>query len=307
VHEDLENYRSVLAWLIERGRAAEAAGIACGLMFFWAIRGQAAEGLWWYEAALTFPSLPPAVESRALAGAAQMLFTQGEFARARTALARARVLADDAGALDVVALAEDLSARVEHGLGNLTAARDWFTRAIARFEALSMPWGAGNARIGLVGISFDVDDDAEAERLLDEATSMLRGVGPWFLARALFVRAVLAVRRGSPDEAIVLVRESLTRIRDLHDKFAFVHAVLPLAAAASLKGDDAWAARILGAQDVVTERTGARIVVKPAHELREQVAREARARLGAGRWTQAYAAGRQSSIDELLRDIDSAL
>ena len=106
--------------------------------------------------------------------------------------------------------------------------------------------------------------------------------------------------------AIALVRESLTRIRELHDKFAFVHALVPLAAAAALKGDDAWAARILGARDAVTERTGATVVDKSVHDLREQAEREARARLGPDRWAQAYAAGRRTSIDALLKDIDDA-
>ena len=94
-------------------------------------------------------------------------------------------------------------------------------------------------------------DADQAERLLDEATSVLRHAGPWFLTWALYVRAILAVRREKPGEAIALVRESLTRIRELHDKFAFVYALVPLAAAAVLKGDDAWAARILGARDDV--------------------------------------------------------
>ena len=43
VHDDLENYLDALPWLIERGRAAEASGIAWGLLFFWLIRGHAAE------------------------------------------------------------------------------------------------------------------------------------------------------------------------------------------------------------------------------------------------------------------------
>jgi hypothetical protein len=141
---------------------------------------------------------------------------------------------------------------------------------------------------------------------LDEATSVLRSAGPWFQSRALFVRAILAVGRGNPDDAIELVRESLTRIRDLQDKYAFVHAVVPLAAAAALKGDDAWAARILGARDAVLERTGAIVVVKPVHTLKERAEREVRARLGPDRWARAYAAGRSASIDALLKDIDRA-
>jgi hypothetical protein len=42
------------------------------------------------------------------------------------------------------------------------------------------------------------------------------------------------------------VRERLSYTRELHDKFAFAYALVPLAATAILKGDHAWAARILG-------------------------------------------------------------
>ena len=109
-------------------------------------------------------------------------------------------------------------------------------------------------------VALATGEPAEAERLLDEATSVLRHTGPWFLLLALYVRAILALRCGDPDQAIMLVRESLTCIRELHDKFAFVYALVPLAAAVVLKGDHAWAARILGARDAVIESTGTAIV-----------------------------------------------
>jgi ATP/maltotriose-dependent transcriptional regulator MalT len=156
-------------------------------------------------------------------------------------------------------------------------------------------------------VALAAGDAGQAERLLDQAVPVLRQAGPWFLTWALNVRAIVAVRRGHADEAIALVRESLIRIRDLQDKFAFVYAVVPLAAAAVLKGDDAWAARILGARDTVSERTGATVVLKLVRDLREQAERDARARLGPDRWARAYAAGRTTSIDALLDDIDRAL
>ena len=201
--------------------------------------------------------------------------------------------------MDVVAQAEHLFGHVEHALGNVNAARDRFTRSVEGFRALAIPWGTGNALSGMAVVALATGDAGQAERLLDEATSVLRHAGPWFLTWALYVRAILAVRRGNPDEAIALVRESLTRIRELHDKFAFVYALVPLAAAAVLKGDDAWAARILGARDAVTERTGATVVDKSVHDLREQAEREARARLGPDRWARAYAAGR-SDLDRFV-------
>jgi hypothetical protein len=77
----------------------------------------------------------------------------------------------------------------------------------------------------------------------------------------------------------------------------FVYALIPLAAAAALKGDDAWAARILGVRDAVIERTGVAVADSPVHDLREQAERDARSRLGPDRWVRAYAPGRRNSID----------
>ena len=304
VRDDLESYRGALTWLIEQGRAAEATGIAWGLKYFWLIRSHA-EGVQWYEQILNLPSLPGSAESRALLGASGMWWTQGELGRARTGLDRVLALAREAGDMETLVHAEHISGHVEHAVGDVDAARERFASSIEGFRALSIPSGTGIALSGMAVLALATGDADHAERLLDEATSVLRHAGPWFLTWALYVRAILAVRRRNFDEAIALMRESLTRIRELHDKFAFVYALVPLAAAAVLKGDDAWAARILGARDAVTERSGVTVVDKSVRDLRDQSEREARARLGPDRWARAYAAGRSASIDSLLNDIDS--
>jgi hypothetical protein len=206
--------------------------------------------------------------------------------------------------MDVAAHAEYLSGHLEHTIGNVKAARDHFERSLERFRALESPAGTGNALSGMAVVTLASGDADGAERLLDEATSVLRNAGPWFLTWALYVRATLAVRRDRPDEAIALARESLTHIRDLHDSFAFVYALVPLFAAAVLKGDDAWAAQILGAQTAVTERTGVTVVDPSVHDLKDNAERRARLRLGPDRWGQAYEAGRVTSIDSLIKDID---
>jgi hypothetical protein len=63
----------------------------------------------------------------------------------------------------------------------------------------------------------------------------------------------------------------------------------------------------LGVRDAVTERTGVTVVDPSVQDLRDPVERKARSRLGADRWDRAYAAGRVTSIDSLIKDIDSAL
>ncbi|HET7696684.1 MAG TPA: helix-turn-helix domain-containing protein [Vicinamibacterales bacterium] len=306
VREDLESYRCALTWLLEHRRADEAAEIAWSLKYFWLIRGHAAEGLRWSEEILHLPALEPPAELKALAAATVLWYTQGELARARAGLDRIMVLARDTDRIDVVAHAEHLFGHVEHAAGNVRAARERFASSLAAFRTLGFPAGIGTALSGMAVLDLAAGETSDAERRLDEATRELRRAGPWFLTWALYARAILAVRRGNADAAIGLVRESLTRIRELHDKFAFVYALVPLAAAAVLKGDDAWAARILGARDAVTDRTGVTVVDTSVQDLRERAEREVRARLGPARWAKSYAAGRRTSIDALLDDIGAA-
>ena len=307
VRDDLENYRGALRWLIDRGRPAEASDIAWGLKYFWLIRGYAAEGLQWHQEILNLPSLPPAAELRALEGAAVLWYTQGELERARAGLDRALGLAD-AGDMDAVVRARG-SVRAHRTrlwqFDRRPATR--FTVAVEGFRSRAIPWGTGNALSGMASVALATGEAGQAERLLDEAMPLLRQAGPWFLTWALYLRAIVAVRRGNADEAIALVRESLTFIRDLQDKYAFAYTLVPLVAAAVLKGDDAWAARILGARDAVSDRTGATVVLKLVHDLQVQSQREVRARLGPDRWAAAYAAGRRTSFDALLKDIDHVL
>lgn len=272
-------------------------------MHFWVIRGHAAEGLQWYQQILGLPSLQPDAESEALVSAAMMWYSQGELARARTALTRALAIAGEGSATDTAAQAEHLLGHIEHAVGDIDAARDRFMRSVGKFRALAIPWGIGNSLNGLAKVALAKGDADEAERLRDEATSVLHDC-PWYLALVSYRRAMLAVRRQNPDHAIALVRESLTLCRQLRDTFAIVYAMVPLAAAAVLKGDDLWAVRILAARDAVTERTGATVVDRWVRALGEQAEREVRARLGPDRWAQAYAAVRDTSVDALLRDID---
>jgi len=302
VREDLETHRAALTWLIRHGRGAEASDVAYALMFFWLIRGHATEGLRWYEQILSLPSLPLAAEIRTLLGAAAAAHTRGELERARMRVTRAIELARGSRDLDAVARGAWTFGHIEHAAGNVDAARDWFTKSRDLFLRLAIPWGIGYASSGLAWVALAAGDDDNAKRLADEAESALQSSGPWFLALGLYIRAVLALRRGKPDEAIALMRHSLTRVQESQDTFAVVYGLVPLAVAAALTGDDVWAARILGARDAISERTGSILVDPLMRDLCDRTERDARARLGSDRWAQAYAAGRTSSIDALIHE-----
>jgi len=307
VRENLESYRAVLTWLIEGGRSAEAAHIAWSLHWFSVIRGNATEALRWYQQILNLRSLPPAAESRMLLAAAAMSYIKGELDPARVGLTRALSVARIAGDDDAMMHVEFVFGHIEHATGHFAAARERFTRSIEGFRRSDQAWGIGHLLTALAWVALASGEVEEAERLLDEGVHVLRHAGPWFLSLGVYVRALLAVQRGEADIAIALVRDTLIAIRDIQDRFAFVYATAPLVCAAVLKGDHAWAARILGARDVVTETTGATVVDRLARDLLDAAQGEALARLTAQEWAVAYAAGRSISIDGLLADIDRVL
>ena len=305
VRANLDCIRSVLAWLLEGGRSEEASVIASGVAFFWLIRGHSVEGLQWYEQVLSRPPLPARAEARMLMGAALMCYAQGNLTRAREALTGTVALAREAADWSLQAQAEHLFGHAELAVGNIAAATTRFTNSVDQFKTLGIAWGIGAALTGMAWVALSEGNVPLVERLLDEATEVLRAAGPWFMSLVRYLRALLAVHRGDADAAIASMRDSLVHIREVHDKFAFVYALIPLSAAAILKGNDEWAARLLGARDAVTERTGATVVDKSAHAMRDQTERDVRIRLGPDRWAAAYASGREASIDMLLKEIDS--
>jgi predicted ATPase/DNA-binding XRE family transcriptional regulator len=307
VRDDLENYRRALAWLVEHQRFHDACDVASGLLFFWLIRGHSAEGLRWFDRILNAPSTEPNDQGRAAVGAALMLYAQGNVERPRGLLTRALALTEQTGDVLLAAEAETMFGHIEHGAGKPAVALERFTRGLNLFRSVGSNWGIGSALSGSGGVQLALGNAAEGERLLLESTAVLRGAGPWFLTPVLCFRAVLAVARGEADQAIGLMRESLTYVRELHDRFSFVHALLPLAAGAMLKGDDEWAARLLGASDAVSSSSGARVAVAVVQDLKRRTEAQVRERLGQQRWEREYAAGATCSIDSLLDEIDAAL
>ena len=305
VRDDLESFRQALTWLIERNRFSEACEITWRLLHFWLIRGHSVEGLLWFDQIARAETLPGDVRAKALAGAGVMLYAQGQLDLARHACELCASVSEGAHTLPV-AVAENIIGHVELAGGNASAARERFMCAGARFEDLGAAWGTGNSRAGLAWCAVADGDLDAADRYVVEASKVLAHAGPWSSLIVLYVRSVLAVRRHRPAEAIALSGDSLSRIHALHDKFALVYALVPLAAAAELSGDDAWAARIVGLRDATTERTGSTAVDYAVRDLDERVERAARTRLGPRRWAREYESGRRCSLESLLKEVNDA-
>src|SRR4029453_11493997 len=173
VREDLDSYRAALTWLIEHERGPEASAIVWPLLFFWLIRGHAGEGLRWYEAILTLPSLPRVDEGKARLGAAAFLHTPGSLDEARAHLTRAFELARDPDDRDVMPQAAWMFGHVEYAAGHLPSARRWFTRSRDGFLTIASSWGVGSALTGLAWVAVASGDRDEGAALLSGARSAL--------------------------------------------------------------------------------------------------------------------------------------
>ena len=301
VRDELDNYRETLGWLISRQRGDAAGDVACGLLWFWVIRGHMMEGLDWCRQILNLPLRSSKTEMRVLLTFAVLQYSTGALDAARSSLARGRILAEQRNDAAALLEIECVHGHVEHLAGNFDEARSHFAQS-AR-GAGPPAWRMGSALTGLAWVALDTEHPSDAERLLDEATHALDEAGPWFLLLVEFLRATLAVRRGEADQAIALARSSLSRIRLLRDQFAFLYALLPLAGAAALKGKDAWVARILGARAAVAELSDAAIVDNYLRDRLATLERDSKARLGLERWMQAYTRGRTTPIDALSKDL----
>ena len=190
---------------------------------------------------------------------------------------------------------------VEHAIGDANAARDRFTRSVEGFRALAIPWGIGNSLNGMAKVALEVGDAAEAERLLDEATSVLRqlvrGSWRWCCIVAPFWRCGAGTPMKRSRWCVKASRSSGSSMTSSRSCTRW--SLLPLRRYS--RATTLWAARILGARDAVTERTGATIADKWVHALGDQAEREVRARLGPDRWARAYAAGR-SDFDRCVAE-----
>jgi transcriptional regulator with XRE-family HTH domain len=181
---------------------------------------------------------------------------------------------------------------------DVEALRHWVAEPTARLITLVGPGGVGKTRLAL-----------ELARVMAEQASTRVVFVPLATIREpVFVGSAIAEALGMAD----LGAEDLPlRVRlacgNDHTWIVLDNFEQVLDAAAALKGSDAWAARILGIRDAVAERTGAMLVDRSVHDLRAHAERDVRARLGDDRWTRAYAAGRVTPIDSLIKDIDRDL
>jgi tetratricopeptide (TPR) repeat protein len=139
------DFRAALRWLIEQRDSETAARLLWALgVFLWA-RSHIAEADRWAQEILNIAPLAPLAEAQVRGVAGMAAFKQGRFHAAAAHLERSRELFRDVGDVRGAALTTMLLGHVLPKVDQIQRSPALLREALAGFESLGDPWGAGLA------------------------------------------------------------------------------------------------------------------------------------------------------------------
>ncbi len=297
LEQEENNIRDALVYLDDSGDTVGQLEVVGGLHYFWYLRGNWVEGRRWTERAIGRSSgLRSVLRARALNEAAAYAEKLGDPAATRRHAQEALALSRELG--DMRSMANSLLA--------LASASRWegdYQAAVAQLEgAAGVAREAGEQHIlaealgGLAFMAMEQQDYGRALASAEDVTSLLRALGDdggvaW--ARGVVVNCLVCM--GREEEALDVAKEVLHLSSD-SGFVAVVAGMLGLVAAAlGRRGDAAAGATLLGAEAVLRERvhldrSGAYKLLHPL------IVDELRGSLGVDRYDEAFAVGRQMSM-----------
>jgi len=297
-----DNLRAALTWMVAKGQAETALHLSGMLAPFWFHRDHITEGRTWLERALALAgdSAPPA-RARALEEAGYFASMQGDSGRAtdlgEQALTLYRAVGDQRGVIDAL-----------ETLVNAADLRGDTRLAMALLEEeLELARELGDQvlivrALNTQGYTAYLHGDIERARpLLEEAVPLARKFGG---ARAgTILHSLAEVRRADGDltGAEGIYRESLSIAWGARLHTGVAECLRGLGAAAAVQDQPRRAARLLGAEESLRERT--ELILYPGERADlERAISHAREALGGQAFTVAWEAGRALSLEEAVAE-----
>ena len=299
-----DNVRTTITWLLERGEADRVARIGWGIYDFWIRRGYTGEGLRWMEQVLVEGNVLPALaRSRALWVISALSFVRGELDRAVAVAAESSAAARAAGDPETLAYALEMQGVAAVSRGDLYTAKAALPEAQRLFRERGDPHGVSSGLYGLANLALARGDDDEAMRLIAEGEAVSRETGNWnMLATCLDMQAISTRLDGDDVRTAELLRESVGIAGMLRDNFNAVYCATGLAGVAARQGRAERAARLFGAADALSEKTGAQVSWSLWRSLNELDLASTRAMLDSDAFAEAWARGRAMSLEEAVAE-----
>jgi non-specific serine/threonine protein kinase len=293
-----------LGWCAGLAEEAELR-LAGALWCFWETRGYFSEGRSWLEAALADAgSGAPLARAKALNGAGNLAYAQGDLVRAEALYEEALALARELGHTHAVA-------SVLTNLGNVRSLQGDLVRAAALHEqalALRRELGSSFFMIGslrnLVELAYRQGEYERAAALLEELLALAQelgakhGVAYTLSDLRVMVLGIVAHLQGDLGRA-ALHREALLLGRDFGAKDVVAASLEGLSWVAAARGQPDQAARLGGAAEALRDTLGLPLAPeqRAGHNQAVQAVRDA---LGEEAFAAAWAAGRTLPLEEAI-------
>jgi predicted ATPase/class 3 adenylate cyclase len=298
-----DNLRAALDRLHETDAEPELeARLVLACAKFWSHRGFWSEERRRHDAVLErAEGVPPLLRGRLLWEAAEVLWSQGDYGRAKDFVEAAIALLDQLGTapLDAIAARNALAATEQH-LGNLTRATELFESSAALAREVGNELLLATALGGLGNQELEARNLSLARVHLEEVAAIARRRRQEpLLANALVDLGFVALEEAAVEEAAAQFQASLSICRAERATHTLVWAVEGLAAVALARDEPALATRLLAATGSLRTEIGfAEEYYTIGNDVRERTLDAAREKLGETEFAAALAEGRALSIDE---------
>ncbi|SNS22436.1 Predicted ATPase [Geodermatophilus saharensis] len=292
LERDHGNLAAALGRLVAAGRAADVARLTEATWLYWAVRGNAVEGLGWVTR-VSRDGLAPADDARLLLGLAALRYASGDIPGTRAAAADAARLAAVAGAGDLRALALVLTGSAAVFLGDLPAAAADLDEALRLAAETGQTWARAHAVTARGQLLLQSGDHAGGAAELAVAERLARELGsPFTLATVLNVQASLAQLAGDEDTALARWTEAADLAAEVRTTWTLAYTLPGLAVVAARRGSPELSARLFAAGSATAEAASVAVAFPPDVELARLVLPEVRAALGEEAFGRAWDAGR---------------
>jgi tetratricopeptide (TPR) repeat protein len=254
-----DNLRAALGWSsTEEDDAEIRLRLAPALWAFWNAHTHWGEGRKWLETALAGGrDIKSVVRVRALWGEGQLVWRQGDYARAMAlheeSLALARELGDRTG----IAMALRGRGLVTMRQGDLDAATALFEESLEISRKLEDKWLVANT-VAQMGVAARRKGNyARALALCEESLAIFRALGAkHWIAYTLRLTGHAVRLQGDLEQATELYRDSLGLFGETGDKWVATECIEGLALVASMQDKRERAVRLLGAVKAARETFG---------------------------------------------------
>ena len=298
--DEHDNFRSVLAHLLEGGDSASALRLAGDLSRFWMTRGHLSEGRRWLERTLESSGVE-AGRPRALRGLALIEMEQGDLDRAAAAATEALQLGRESGDEEGAALAMGFLADIGAHGGDLDRAACLWEECVQLWRRLGRRLELAIDLYSLAWISRLRGELAQAETYLEESNTIFGDLEDFRgQAGTLAGLVQVALDRGDLGRASSM----LVAATELYASIRFVAGLLDLlelyAMVFERQGEPEAAARLWGARNTLGGEVGREADHPLELAAHDEAVAQVRSALGHEAFERAWQRGTAMTLDEAV-------